>query len=228
MYSAEFHTEEELAECLKSTKKFIDRTHTEIKLSRYGKEQADRALLEFFSNYDIGNFPNTETRQNFEELTYHGNEIFQILSDFAISSYISDKQKGIPHHITSLDEVNAYHDPDNQNLNYDPQHVKEVVALLVAESSYFALNVLGYNKRLRRVLAESFVSERYGSLERRQELDNTPNTSTVKLASGEILTMSKTRLNRDIDNMIRDDDNGIGYFQPRKIVHAESQKTTTK
>lgn len=146
-----------------------------------------------------------------------------MLLDFAISSYIADKQKGMVHHISSLEEVNAYHDSNNQNLSYDSQHIIEVVAILTAQNTYYALNVIGYNQKLKEVLVQAFVSERYGSLERRQELDNTPNSTLVRLNSGQILTMSKTKLNKDINNMIRDDDYGTGYFNPKKITNTENQ-----
>ena len=200
-----YYNNEELAELLKRTKKFLDRAYLDTKISRYGKEQADRAMLEFFTKFDFGSFTNEQTRQKFEAFKYHSNEIYQVLLDFAISSYIADKKKGISHRISSLDEVNAYHDPNNQNLNYEPKHVIEVVAVLTAQNSYYALNVLGYNEKLRKVLVEKFVKERYGSFERRQELDNTPNSTFVHLDSGGTLIMSKTILNRQINNMINDE-----------------------
>lgn len=218
-----YYNDEELAELLKRTKKFLDRAYSDTKISRYGKEQADRAMFEFFTKCDFGSFTNEQTRQKFEAFTYHGNEIYQVLLDFAISSYIADKKKGISHRISSLDEVNAYHDPNNQNLNYEPKHVIEVVALLTAQNSYYALNVLGYNEKLRQVLVENFVKERYGSFERRQELDNTPNSTLVHLDSGKTLIMSKTKLNKDINNMINDDDYGTGYFNPEIIINSEIQ-----
>lgn len=63
-----FYTAEELAEMLKQTKEFLDRVYLDIKLSRYGKAQADRAMLEFFTKYDFGSFPNEQTRKKLKSL----------------------------------------------------------------------------------------------------------------------------------------------------------------
>ncbi len=218
-----FYTNEELAEILKRTKNFLDKTYLDIKMSRYGKKQADRAMLEFFTNCDFGCFPTEETRKKFEEFTYHGNEIYQILLDFAISSYMVDKQKGQAHNITSLDEINAYHDPNDFSLDYSPKHITEIVALLAAENVYYAINVLGYNEKLKQVLVQEFINERYGNYERRKELDSSPNLTIVRLNSGKILTMSKTQLNKDIDNIIRDDGYEIGYFDSTKTVNSSKE-----
>lgn len=213
-----FYTPEELEMQLSMIKKFLDRTYLDIKLSRYGKEQADRAMLAFFLNGDIGCFPGEERRKQFEAFTYHGDEIYQVLLDFALSAYIADRKKGIPSSTNSLDEVHMYTGTDNETLEYSQKKVIEVAALATTENTYWATNLLACNKKLKQELVKAFVQERYSNFERRKELDNTSKSFLVKLNSGKELMMSKTRLNRDIDNMIRDEYYNEGHFDPENII----------
>ena len=185
-------------------KTFLDKTFLDIKLSRYGEKQAKMAFTEFFTAYDVGCFPG-EGKKQFEMLSHFGDEIYQVLMDYAISAYIADRQKSSKANITSLDQVHIYTDDKNENLNYDPKYITEVVALATAESTYWTINLIACNKKLRAALVNAFVTDRYSSSERRKELDNTPKFKLVRLENSKELQMNKRRLNIDIDNMIRDE-----------------------
>lgn len=221
-----FYNPEALETQLTVLKKFLDKTFLDIKLSRYGKKQAERAFTEFFTNYDVGFFPGEEKRQQFEMLSYYGDELYQVLMDYAISAYIADRQKGTKANITSLDQVHIYTDYKNENLNYDPKQIVEVVALATAENTYWTTNLIACNKKLKAALANAFVTDRYSSLERRKELDNTPKFRLVKLEKSKELQMSKRQLNRDIDNMIRDEDKSHLNFE--ELVNLEKKGKALK
>jgi len=136
------------------------------------------------------------------------------LIDFAISSYISDKKKGIEQDIPSLEEINSYIDEKNNNLNYDPKHVTKIVALMAAQSNAaiaFTVETLACNRKLKEVLVKEFVASRYSNYERRKELDDTPTSCEVNI-NGKERHMSKTTLNRNIATL--NADNELEFFNP--------------
>lgn len=224
MYESDdlLYTPEQLEELLARTKKFLDRAYIETKI-KYGYSQANIAMTDFFTKEDYGSFTGSKTRNAFGQLIYHGTEIHQMLFDYALSSYILDKQSQKTPIIISLDEIHKYVNEDDPSLDYSPKKAVEVVALSVAENAYHASNLISCNKKLKNALIQAFVSERYNIPKRKQELDNTPKTKTIKTTSGKYLNISKRQLNKDINNMIRDDDYGIGYFNPEKAMLEQSE-----
>ena len=211
-----FYEPEELTAILNRTKSFLDRSYLETKL-KYGSEQSNNAMWEFFVNYDYGMFTNKETRKKFQEFTYHGNEIIQILLDFAISSYILDRQNGLKPLVTSYSETYQYTDTDNKELNYDPKYITEIVALATAaKGPYYTVNLLACNTELKMALVKEFVTERYNTEGRKKDLDNSKNIVLIGLSDKKI-TMSKNQLNRDIDNINNDDGYENGYFDPENL-----------
>ena len=224
-----FYEPEELTAILNRTKLFLDRAYLETKL-KYNSQQSNSAMYEFFINYDYGMFTNAETRKKFHEFTYHGNEITQILLDFAISSYIVDRQNGIEPKVSSYAETHPYTNMDNKDLNYDPKYITEIVAIATAtKGPYFVINLLACNTELKIALVRQFITERYNIKDRKQALDNSKNMALIKLSDKQI-TMSKNQLNRDIDNMNNDDEYEIGYFDPEnlKITQSENKESHLK
>ena len=224
-----FYEPEELTAILNRTKLFLDRAYLETKL-KYGSQQSNNAMYEFFVNCDYGMFTNKETRKKFHEFTYHSNEITQILLDFAISSYILDRQNGLEPKVSSYAETRLYTNVGNEDLNYDPKYITETVAIATATNGpYFVVNLLACNTELKIALVRQFIAERYNIKGRKQALDNSKSMALIKLSDKQI-TISKNKLNRDIDNMNNDDGYDIGYFDPEnlKITQSENKETHHK
>lgn len=195
--------EQELEERLQKIKKMIDKAYFDTKL-KYGKSNADNAISKYFLDYDYRFFTGKDNKKKFKALQEHPNEIYQVLLDYAISSYISEEQKGIKHEVT-LDEVRKYTDTNNKELNYDEHFITSVVALGAAWSPYWVTNLISCNQELKRALVNDFIKGRYTSKEQREALDNSKKSKLILEKNGKSITMSKYNLNRCTDNMNNDD-----------------------
>ncbi len=206
--------EQEMAERLQKIKRVFDKAYIETK-HKYNKLQADTAVTSFFLNSDYGHFTGEENRKKLKELLYHPNEMYQVLLDFAISTYIFEETNGIKHDVT-LEEVKKYSNDKKHELDYSEQRATSVVALATAWSPFWAVNLLSLNQQLMQSLVRSLVKGRYGSAERRNQLDNSRRVKMAKQPNGKVLMVSKYNLNKDIANMNRDD--MIEPYDPDKIA----------
>ncbi len=216
---------------LEATKEFLDAAY-ESTDAKYGKQngyeaQARTAMYEFLMNYTQQYFTGKETRKELAELLNHFYQLYQVLFDFAISSYIVDRQNGIQPKITSLAEVHKYLNEKDDTLDYSPQTIKEVVAISVAENAYHAINMPACNKRLKDALIQAFIAERYLRPGRKEQLDNSYKSMLIKLPdSKKEFNMSKRQLNKDIDNMIRDDE--TQYYVPNPNIFTRNELPSDK
>ena len=213
--------EQEMAERLQKIKRILDKAYIETKY-KYNKLQADTAVTSYFLNSDYGHFTGEENRKKLKELLYHPNEMYQVLLDFAISTYIFEETNGIKHDVT-LEEVKKYFNDKKHELDYSEQHTTSVVALATAWSPFWTVNLLSINQQLMQSLVRSLVKGRYGSAERRNQLDNSKRVKMAKQSNGKILMVSKYNLNKDIANMNRDD--MIEPFDPDKITQKNEGKS---
>lgn len=209
--------EDEMATRLQKIKKMFDKAYLETKI-KYGKENADNAIRNYFLNYDYGFFTGKENKMKFKVLNEHPNEIYQVLLDYAISSYISEEQQGISHEVT-LEEVKKYIDVTNTKLNYDAHYITSVVAIGTAWSPYWVTNLISCNPKLKTALVNDFIKGRYTSKEQRNALDNSKGTKIIKQDNGKNITMSKYFLNRCIENMNNDD--MIEPFDPDEVISSK-------
>ena len=196
-----YYNAEELKAIFKENKRIIDEAYLTNKI-RYGDEQANVGMYEYFVNYRTDFITRSNNaRKNMEKFQYHAPEIEQFLIEYAMSSYITNNIE-CP---LSYSDIRAYTDTENTNLKYDPQSIISLVALGAAYNTYWMSNVIACNKKVKSVLVESLINERY--IENKKEaLDNSPRTKLVHLKDGKSLTISINKLNLDIDNMIRDDE----------------------
>ncbi len=198
-----FYTDTELKEIFKDNKEIFDKAYEHTK-ERHNDYQANFAMAQFLVNYEtqyITNSDNDKSRDHMKKFLYHGSEIEQFLIDYAISSYIFN-DLSCPF---SLDELHAYSSDPEEKLKYDKDSVIAVVAGISAENNYYLVNILSVNHTLKESLVKYLIEERYIQ-NRRNELDNTKNTKSILLTDGRKFTLSKSKLNKDIDNMIRDDE----------------------
>lgn len=196
-----YYSEEELAKIFKTNKQIIDGVYETIK-SRYSREQANVAMYEYFVNHRTDFITrNNNARDNMKKFEYHGPEIEQFLIEYAMSSYISNDME-CPF---SYNDIRAYTDTTNKSLKYDQDSIISLVALGAAYNTYWMSDLLACNDRVKRVLVESLINERYIG-NKKNELDNSKRLKLVKLNDGKTLTISINKLNRDIDNMIRDEE----------------------
>lgn len=196
-----YNNSEYLAEIFKENKKIFDEVYL-INKNRYGKEHANVAMYEYFINHRTDFITRTnKARENMEKFQYHGPEIEQFLIEYAMTSYILNDIK-CPF---SYAELRAYTDIQNENLKYDQDSIISLVALGAAYNTYWMSNLLACNEKVKRVLVESLINERYIG-NKKKELDSCKRSKIVKLTDGKTLTISLNKLNTDIDNMIRDDE----------------------
>ena len=215
-----FYSEDELDAFLQRTKKTIDMAYLDTK-TRYGQEQANRAMYDYFYNCDSNGFAKDENKIKMQEFTYHSNEFYQVLLDFALSKTMLDIENN-DCCLFSLDDVQAYVNADDATLDYDEKRIIEIVAVGTAWSTFWIINLISCNPRIKDILVRAFISNRYVN-GRKQELNATPKSKSISLSNGGKMLLSKPKLNRDIDTMNDDDDYGIGYFDPQALVIVNAQ-----
>lgn len=196
-----FRTAEELADLLQGTKETVDAAY-DATCSKHGSEVANAAIMTFFRNSVLQYFTrDNNARSNMEELLYRDNEIYQILADYAISSYILNEMECDLSH----DDLSSYVRDMNGELDYSGTRPIKVLALASTVNNYWALNILSVNKKLKSELLGCFIQERYVD-DKRFDLDNTPSIRLVRFPDEyKPVFMSKTRLNDDVRNMNSDD-----------------------
>lgn len=191
----------ELADLLQGIKETIDSAY-DTTCSKHGDEVANAAIMTFFKNGVLQYFTrDNDARKNMEELSYRGNELYQVLADYAISSYILNEMKCD----ISQDELGAYARDFNGELDYSGRTPIKVLALASTVNNYWATNILSVNKKLKSELLVNFIQERYVA-DKRYDLDNTPSVRLVRFSDEKRpVFMSKAKLNNDVRNMNSDD-----------------------
>ena len=202
LYSAE-----EINEIFKNNKLIFDRAYLHTKI-KYGIENAALAMQEYFyDGYTRRITKTANSRDNLDKMLYHGNEIDQFLIEYAMSSYIANDMNII----ISKDEMARYaNDMDNPELRYDRDTIVSLVAIAGGWSPYWLVNLISCNRRVKEVLVQSLIEERYVNGQK-QKLDSCRRSKLVRLPNGKTIMISIDKLNRDIDNMIRDDE--ATYFK---------------
>lgn len=154
------------------------------------------------------------------ELAARSNEIYQILIDYAISSYIlNNMQCDIPY--TELEE---YANDKLGQLNYSGKTAVKIIALASACNNYWTANFFHLNKKLLTELITNFILERYIN-KKKEMLDNTEKAELIKFLDKDKKTlMSKFKLNNDIRNMNRDE-NLPDYIPPTRRDNLSSGKS---
>lgn len=201
----------ELADKLQSIKYMIDDAY-ETTRNKYTQTDANYAVISFFMNSRTNGFTrDNSSRENMKSLIYRPNEFYQILLDYAISSFMSNN---IPVTITNDELVKYTSDPEGK-LDYSGTKPIQVVALAAAMNTYWAINILSTNPTLKSELVVSMVTERYVN-NKREQLDNSPKAKMIKVEGyKKIIMMSKSKLNNDIRNM-NSDDEYEEYIVPRR------------
>lgn len=196
-----YYSAEELKQIFKENKNIFDEVYL-INKARYGEEQANVGMYEYFVNHRTDFITrNNHARDNMKKFQYHSAEIEQFLIEYAMSSYISNNIECN----LSYSDIRAYTDTENSNLKYDPQSIISLVAIGAAYNTYWMSNVLSCNDKVKRVLVESLINERYIE-NKKDKLDNSPRAKLVQLKDGKKIMISIGKLNSDIDNMIRDEE----------------------
>lgn len=222
-------TSEELADLLKGTKETIDNAYDATK-RKHGVENADTAMELFLKRDVLAYFTGDEsTRDNMQELLDRPYEIYQVLFDYAMSSFILNDMNSVPYaelidysrdsndrSSTHSDEFINYSLDSNMDFDYSGRKSVQIVALAAAFNPYWTVNLVAYNKKLRESLIDSFIQERYVE-DRRDELDNAANIpKLVRFTdTDERIFMNKDRLNLAIEKMNEADDLGE-YIPPTR------------
>lgn len=213
-------TTEELEDLLQGIKETVDNAY-EVTKNKYGVNTANAAIMNFFYNYDLKHFTRDENaRENMRELTYRYNEIFQILMDYAVSSYILNEMKcDIPY-----SKLYEYANDDEGVLDYSGKTAVKIVALASASNNYWTTNLITINKKLLSELITNFILERYVN-NKKEELDRTKKAALVKfLDKDKYFLMSKVQLNNDIRNM-NNDENLPEYIPPTRRNKFSQEKS---
>lgn len=213
-------TPEELEDLLQGIKETIDNAY-EVTKNKYGVETANAAIMNFFYNEDLKHFTRDENaRENMRELAARSNEIYQILIDYAISSYIlNNMQCDIPY-----TELGEYANDKLGQLNYSGKTAVKIIALASACNNYWTANFFHLNKKLLTELITNFILERYIN-KKKEMLDNTEKVQLIKFLDKDKKTlMSKFKLNNDIRNMNRDE-NLPDYIPPTRRDNLSSGKS---
>lgn len=192
----------QLEEKLQEIKDMIDNAYDTTK-NKYTETDANYAMTNYFMNCKTENFTrDNSARENMKSLVYRPNEFIQILLDYAISSFLLNEMEA---DVTN-DELNAYMNDRDGNLDYRGNRPIKIVAIATAMSPYWTVNMLSVNQKLKGELVLNFVTERYAK-NKRQELDTSRKSKLIKVEGYKYpVMMSKTRLNNDIRNMNSDDE----------------------
>ena len=210
------YKDEELKKIFNGDKIIIDEAYETTK-KRYSEKQANVAMYEYLQNNSTDYFTRTNNaRNNMEKFKHHYMEIKQYLIEYAMSSYILNKYK-CPF---SLDEIHAYIRDTDGKLKYDKESVISVVDVGGADNAYWMSNLLSLNYMLKGALITNLIDERYTENKKR-ELDNANDAKLVTLRDGKQVMISKSRLNIDINNMIRDDN--ASYFKDDVEEHNKNR-----
>ena len=187
-------------------KKRIDEAFEITKL-KYGESHASIALYDCFVNYIMNGITRTNNaRSNMIKFEYHSSEIDQFLIEYAMASFISNNIDSD----FSLSDIRKYVDTGDETLKYDKASIIALVAIGGAWNSYWMTDLLSCNQKVKAKLVEYLIEERYIN-NKKNILDNCRRSKMVKLKDGKEVHISINRLNRNVDNMIRDDE--ATYFE---------------
>lgn len=193
-----------LEEKLKLIKKLVDEAYDTTK-NKYNENWANTAITNCFLYSKSNNFTrDNNARTNINSLLNRPNEIYQILLEYAISSYLLNNMECD----ISSEELQAYATDFEGKLDYSGKKAIKIAAIATATNTYWTYNMLAVNKKLKLELVLNFVTERYIQ-NKRQELDSTNKVRLIKINTKDKqkqLLMSKTKLNIDVRNMNNDDD----------------------
>lgn len=197
-------------EIIQIIKELVDKAYDTTK-SKYDDKLANTAMTNFFLYYVTNNFTRkNNARKTMEDLTYRVHEVYQILVDYAISSFILNNMECD----LSNDELIAYANDKERKLDYSGKKAVKIVAIASAINTYWTYNLISVNKKLKLELVLNFIAERYIQ-NKRSELDNTKNTKIIKVEGHDgLIIMSKSKLNNDVRNMNNYDE--IEEYQPPK------------
>ena len=196
-----YYSDEELSQIFEDNKKIFDRVYLTNKI-RYGEEQASTAMYEYFINGRTDFITRSDNaRGKMQKFAYHGPEIEQFIIEYAMSSYIANNCNIIP----SFDEIRKYANDNDHNLKYDRDTIIAIVALGATWNTCWMSNVIACNSKLKRILIRSLIEERYID-DKKQALDTCKKTKIVKVPGIKPIMISISKLNCDIDNMIRDEE----------------------
>ena len=230
-----YYTEAELKEIFEDNERLFNSVYriTRTKYSRpeytskYGSDigiqQARDGMYYFLTKYDTMHTTKEEgARDILKKFAYHGPEVEQFLLSYAISSFIANDLESkfafknpkadhsqvtdSPRKIIDFTEkeISAYSE-ENPDLDYSPEKVVAMVALGTSINTYWMVNVLSVNSLLKEALVNQLIKEMYEE-GKRNFLNNARKTKIVKLKDGKNLMLSVSKLNKDIDNMIRADE----------------------
>ena len=151
--------EEQMELELKEKKELLDKSF-EITKNKYGMSNANRAVMLLFLNYKLTGFTrDDDARKNVEKLYNNGYDLYQIMLEYAVSSYIMNKMQCD----ITIKEIDKYSCDIDGKLNYDDIDSTKIVALGVAQSTYYAYNMLVINRRLRESLLSNLINSLYNS-----------------------------------------------------------------
>lgn len=202
---------QELEQKLQAIKNMIDDAYDNTK-NKYGEIHAKYAMSNYFMNCQTNNFTrDNQARENMKTLVYRPNEFLQILLDYAISSFISNDMEV---NITN-DDLTMYANDNAGLLDYSGTKPIQVVAIATAMNTYWAVNLISVNQKLKNELILNFITERYVK-NKRQQLDTSKKAKLIKIEGYKrTIMMSKSKLNNDIRNM-NSDDEYEEYIVPRR------------
>lgn len=188
-------------ETINICKEMIDHAYETTK-NKYGQTHAIHAIISFFMNHTASEITNDKKdRDNLKYLLYREGELYQILFDYAISSYIINNVEAN----ISMDKLRSYTNTNDETLDYSPETATKITALAAGLNTYWAINLLSCNRRLKSALLQNFIIEKY-VLNKKELLNSSKNTKRVILTSKEEIFLSKHKLNRDVENMNNDDE----------------------
>jgi len=192
----------ELEQKLQQIKDMIDDAY-DVTKNKYTEADANHAIFNYFLNYKANGITrDNNARQNLKDFLYRPNEFYQILLDYAISSYISNNMNC---DITYEELIKYLNDKDG-SLDYSGTKPIKLVALATGINTYWAVNIISVNQKLKTELIINLITERYIQ-NKRQQLDVGKKVKIVKLPGySKDVMISKNKLNNDVRNMNNDDE----------------------
>ena len=206
--------EEQMELELKEKKELLDKSY-DITKKKYGMSNANRAIILLFLSYKLTGFTRDENaRKNIENLYNDGYDLFQIMLDYAVSSYIMNKMQCD----ISIKDLNKYSYDYDEKLDYGDVNSTKIVALAAAQNTAHAYNLLLVNKRLRESLLYNFINERYIQ-NKKDALDNSRKATLVTFKDkdkNKQFIMSKFAINRDFYIMKQEEQENDEVFKTTK------------
>ena len=204
--------EEQMELELKEKKELLDKSY-EITKNKYGMSNANRGIILLFLSYKLTGFTrDDDARKNVEKLYNEGYDLYQIMIDYAVSSYIMNKMKCD----ISIKDINKYANDFDGKLEYDDVESTKIVALAAAQNTSYAYGLLLSNKRLRESLLYNFINERYIQ-NKKEDLDNSRKATLVKFKDKDKqFIMSKFAINRDFYIMKQEEQENDEVFKTTK------------